>query len=183
MIDLWVVRHAQPLSSWGRQVDPGLSPLGQTQASSIVNRLTDLTCQNIVSSPKMRALETAAPFLSATSKQLNIQNQIRELPSANIPSEQRPEWLKLTLRSDWTDVASEIDLWRNQIWQWAMRLTQPTIAFSHFVVINALKSFDNPAGPVTQLLPDHASISHFQVDESSIHWLSTDRSLRTEVLS
>ena len=183
MIDLWVVRHGEPLSNWGQETDPGLSPLGKVQAASILDRLPDLQCQNIVSSPKMRAQETAGPLLTNTSNTLSIQNAIRELPSNNIPSDQRPEWLQRTLRSNWSEVDSEIDLWRKQIWLWAMRLTQPTIAFSHFVVINALKSFDNPAGPVTQLLPDHASINHFQVNDSCIRWLSTDRSLRTEVLS
>ncbi|NVK11925.1 MAG: histidine phosphatase family protein [Gammaproteobacteria bacterium] len=183
MIDLWVVRHGEPLSDWGQQADPGLSDLGQAQAASTLDHLAALNYQNIVSSPKQRARETAIPLLAATSNQLSIQNEIRELPSSNIPSQQRPEWLQRTLRSTWPEVSDEIQVWRNQIWDWALRLTEPTIAFSHFVVINALKSFDNPSGPVTQLLPDHASISHFQITDSCIRWLSTDRSLRTEVLS
>jgi probable phosphoglycerate mutase len=183
MINLWVVRHGEPEGNWGQQADPGLSALGQAQATSTLDHLTVLNYQNIVSSPKQRARETAIPLLNATSNQLSIQNEIRELPSSNIPSRQRPEWLHRTLRSTWPEVSDEIEAWRSQIWDWALRLTEPTIAFSHFVVINALKSFDNPSGPVTQLLPDYASISHFQVTDSCIRWLSTDRTLRTEVLS
>jgi len=181
---LWLVRHGEPTSTWGHNSsDPALSTLGHKQSEALVPKLAQLDAKVLVSSPKLRAIETAAPFSNYTTLSANILPAIRELPSDGISHKERPSWLKQTLLTHWTNTTPEILRWRQGIWDWARSIEQPTIAFSHFVVINALKSFENPNGPVVQLLPSHASISHFEISNNTIEWQSTSDQLPSSVIA
>jgi len=62
MARLVLVRHAEPDASWGEHPDPGLSALGVRQAEETAKRLTSLGPTSIVTSPLLRARQTAAPL-------------------------------------------------------------------------------------------------------------------------
>jgi alpha-ribazole phosphatase len=95
---LLLIRHAAPHEDGrGRcygNVDFGLSELGQRQASTLAERLASVSISGVVSSPSVRARETAA----ALGRHVRVDDRLRELdfgelegrPYAEIERE-RPE--------------------------------------------------------------------------------------------
>jgi len=81
MIELWLVRHAQP--EWepgGVAVDqPGLSALGRRQAECVARALAKESFDEIFASPLRRAQETAAPVLEALGRKAQVQSWLAEL--------------------------------------------------------------------------------------------------------
>ncbi len=60
-MELYLVRHGQSAGNCGAaDVDPPLTPLGQMQAAALGEALSDIRFDLIVSSPLIRAVETAA---------------------------------------------------------------------------------------------------------------------------
>ena len=69
-ISIILVRHGEASASWGDDPDPGLSKIGIDQANKLIDNknLPSLLEYDFVSSPKSRALMTAAPLINKYSK-------------------------------------------------------------------------------------------------------------------
>src|SRR5210317_163731 len=94
-MDIFLVRHGEAASSWGKAADPGLSELGQRQAEHAAQVLhADLPADALLlSSPLARALETATPLAQLRAVEIGQQDVFREIP-APVPLPQRQEWLQ-----------------------------------------------------------------------------------------
>ena len=57
-----LVRHGQAAAGWGDDLDPGLSPVGRSQAEATADALASIGPQPIVCSPLRRCRETSAPL-------------------------------------------------------------------------------------------------------------------------
>ena len=180
MPKLYVVRHGQPASEWNQDPDPGLSALGQSQAADVAMTLSKLSCQDVVSSPMARAAETAA--ISAIGHNLRTEQAIREIPSYWVLSSQRKTWLDKVLRSNWKDLEPEIKVWREGLTNWASTIEDNTLAFSHFVVINALVATATNSDKVVNALPDHCAIAEFDVIDGQLHFVGIDRELDSDIM-
>lgn len=73
-MELIIVRHGRPVRIEGADgiADPELAPIGLKQAEAVADYLQDTHIDLIVSSPLLRAQQTAAPLL----KRLNLEAQI-----------------------------------------------------------------------------------------------------------
>ncbi len=80
---LVLVRHGEPeVDSHGRcygRLDVGLSPRGREQAAHTARWLAAAPLQAIYSSPRRRALESAAPFASARGLTVQLREGLREI--------------------------------------------------------------------------------------------------------
>ena len=72
-IEVIFIRHAEASSSWGDHHDPGLSDTGIAQSKKLISRpeLKQLDDYSFISSPKLRAVETATPLAKKFKKELN----------------------------------------------------------------------------------------------------------------
>jgi len=81
MIDLWLVRHAQP--EWepgGIAVDhPGLSELGRRQAECVAQALAKESFDEVFASPLRRVQETGEPLLAAMGRTASVKSWLAEI--------------------------------------------------------------------------------------------------------
>ena len=109
-IEVIFIRHAEASSSWGDHHDPGLSDTGIAQSKKLINRpeLKRLDDYSFISSPKLRAVETARPLAKKFKKKLIIENIFTEIPSPNIEPENKQDWLKNILQMNKNDLPEKI---------------------------------------------------------------------------
>lgn len=79
-VHLYVIRHAQPNdeSETGGHGDPPLSDLGLAQAQAICSHLERETIDHIVSSPMIRARQTAEPLAAALGLEIEFDDDLKE---------------------------------------------------------------------------------------------------------
>ena len=77
---LLVIRHAQPIdeSQTGGIGDPALSPLGHRQAHALKEILREEPIDHIVSSPMLRARQTAEPMARHLDHEIELIDDLRE---------------------------------------------------------------------------------------------------------
>ena len=87
-VRLVLVRHTEPIEkARGRcygSSDVGLSPAGQEHASEIALQLADLSVATVFSSPRRRALDTAAPIAAVHDLPVEVLPGVRELDFGEI---------------------------------------------------------------------------------------------------
>ncbi len=73
-MDLYITRHGESLGNTGEKncVDPELSPLGHTQAERLAKRMKDVALDAVISSPHIRAVETAAETAKVKGMEIEI---------------------------------------------------------------------------------------------------------------
>ncbi|TXS91282.1 histidine phosphatase family protein [Parahaliea maris] len=182
MTRILLVRHGEAAAEWGQHEDPGLSELGWEQAA---NSAAELASQvdsqwQLVSSPKMRARETAQPLVDATGLAVRIDPVYREVP-APVPMAQRKQWLRRFMQQQWADQPDDLWRWRRDIVEALSVLERPTVIFTHFLVINAVVSEAQERGEVLCFWPDNASITELHLEQGRLRLESLGRSLQTEV--
>ena len=80
-ITLILIRHGEASQAWGDNLDPGLSIEGMKQSELLTenNKLQSLKDFTFISSPKSRALMTAAPLVNIYKKDLIIDLQLYKI--------------------------------------------------------------------------------------------------------
>jgi len=177
-----LVRHGEAAAEWGQHEDPGLSTLGRAQAAQSA---TELAPQieagwQVVSSPKLRARETAEPLLAVTGLPVRIDPVFREVP-APVPMAQRKPWLREFMQQQWADQPEDLWLWRRAIVDALVALEQPTVIFTHFLVINAVVAEAEGRGEVLCFWPDNASITELVLEGDRLRVAALGRSMPTQV--
>lgn len=85
MLDLWLVRHAESFGNLdGSASDSGLTPAGQVQAAALTGALSSGSFHEVLCSPLLRALETAARALPSVPGVMVP--ALRELESSRRPT-------------------------------------------------------------------------------------------------
>jgi broad specificity phosphatase PhoE len=161
MPEVFLVRHGEAEQQWGgANPDPGLSTEGLEQAKSCVNFFREQRPLNILVSPRSRAQQTAEPLMDFWSVQAKTVQQFDEIPT--LPEiVNRREWLLEVLGSQWASQPEIIQQWRQAIMQRLLLIDEPTVIFTHFMVINVVVSqltqdprccvFQPACGSVTRL--------------------------------
>ena len=62
--------------------------------------LESLENYSFISSPKLRAIETAKPLVKKFNKELKIDNAFIEIPSENIDLNDRQDWIKKIIKTN-----------------------------------------------------------------------------------
>lgn len=176
---LFLVRHGRAAAGWDGHVDPPLDEVGRGQASAtaawIVERLRAAgrppSDVDSVTSPLSRCRETAEFFTTVGGRVARVEHRIAEIPSPDgVAMADRVDWLRRVMRGTWTDLSrSEGDAYarfRSELLGWAAAVRVDTVAFSHFVAINALigaatdddrlviRSLDNASVTTLDVAPD-----------------------------
>lgn len=161
---LLLVRHGRAAAGWDAAADPGLDDLGRAQAASVAGVLAASAagCQ-IVSSPLRRARETAEPLAQRWAASVALDPAFGEIPSPVPDLAARGAWLRTALASAWDELDDGVARWRSTLIDAALGLQADTVAFTHFVAINALVGRATGSPRVTSFLPGNASVTGLEV--------------------
>jgi broad specificity phosphatase PhoE len=180
MAIVYLVRHGEAAASWGESDDPGLSALGKSQANEAAIELNRLGAMQVVSSPKLRAIETARPLADLWGTELTIDQRVTEIPTpANIGD--RSVWLKNIMKSNWQEMDSDMLAWQKNIVAAITEMTEPTVVFCHFMVINAVAAWVSRQPPVLQQMPNYASVNEVRVSHGELTSFIGGKQLTTKV--
>ena len=158
---IYLVRHGEAAASWGQSADPGLSELGCEQAVAAAKALEVLLANQtptLISSPLLRAQETAQPLADARKQAVSIDERIREIPSP-VPLAERQNWLRGFMQGRWAEQDSDLHQWREAALAAVMEAPASTIMFSHFLVINALVGLCDKREETLVFYPANGSIT------------------------
>ena len=181
---IFLIRHGEAAQSWDQSADPGLSKLGKEQALECFNTLyenEDLNQFNLISSPLKRAQETSLHFKKNLDKQLSLNEAFREIPSPGISLLERKNWLQEVFKKNINELEKPQQIWQSKILSTLKSFTEPTIIFSHFMVINVVVSTLKKDPRVVSFYPDNCSITEIENKEGKLNLISIGNELQTHV--
>ncbi|WP_119422829.1 histidine phosphatase family protein [Desertibaculum subflavum] len=152
-----LIRHGRAAAGFGEAVDPGLDDLGRQQAEAVAARWTGRPAIALAASPLRRTQETAAPLARAWSAVPRIEPRIAEIPSPGLALAERATWLAQVMQGRWAEQADELRAWRDDVVRALLAMPADTVAFSHFIAINAAASAAMDDDRVIVFRPDYCS--------------------------
>jgi len=162
---IFLIRHAEAAHSFSQSPNPGLSERGQQQAMRCYEMMAsriDLDQYQVISSPLLRAIQTAQPFANRAQKAIHIHDDFTEIPSPNIPLEDRSAWLKTLFNKKIHDLGPPQRVWFKTILKALSAIKQPCIIITHFMVINAIVSHLSQKPDLISFNPANTSITTCQ---------------------
>ena len=182
MTDIWLVRHGEAAAAFDKNTDPPLSDLGCEQAARSAESLSQRVPEDaqVLTSPKLRAIQTGEPFAEMRGEALDIDRRFIELPSPGKLSE-RKEWIQRVLKGRWSELPESVHDWQRDIVEAIQGLQSPTVIFSHFLVINTVAAHMSGEDDVLQCLPATGSVHHLRVDGERWYWIERGEMLQTVV--
>jgi len=180
--DIWLVRHGEAAASFDQDTDPPLSDLGREQAARSAERLSRCVPDDaqLLTSPKLRAIQTGEPFAALRESPLAVDRCFIELPSPGALNE-RKDWIQRVLRDQWSELPASVHDWQRDIVTTIQALRAPTVIFSHFLVINTVAAHMSGEDDVLQCLPANGSVHHLRVEEGSWQWVERGEMLKSVV--
>lgn len=179
---LYLVRHGRAAASFAEAHDPGLDPLGTTQAEATAARLASLGPLGIVASPMRRTRETAAPLERLWGRSARIEPAVSEIPSPDVGLVQRREWLRGVMAGRWSAVGSELAAWRRAVVAALAAIREPSVVVTHYVAINVAVGAAVDDDRVGIFAPDHCSITVIDVADGTIKLIERGAEGATRVL-
>lgn len=151
MARIFLVRHGRAAAGWDTAMDPPLDDFGREQAAATAARLAvrlqdskwSFTDVDVVTSPLLRCRQTAAEYERVTGTVARVEPRIAEIPSpTGVDMADRVTWLRRAMQGTWAQLierdGDDYAQFRDALLSWARAIRRDTIAFSHFVAINAL---------------------------------------------
>lgn len=177
MARIFLVRHGRAAAGWDTAMDPPLDDLGRKQAAAtaaqLAKRLQDSRWSfgdvEVVTSPLLRCQQTAAEYERVTGVGARVETRIAEIPSpTGVDMSDRVTWLRRAMQGTWAElVARDGDAYakfRDELLAWARAVRRDTIAFSHFVAINAVIGAALGDDRLVIRSLDNASVTVIEVD-------------------
>ena len=167
---VFLVRHGEAESQWGSDDDPGLSQNGIDQAQGLIKRFENNLLRDFtfISSPKKRAMMTAAPLAKKYNKDLLINKSFIEIPSPNLSISEKREWLKKMMNLNIKLLDENVSFWRLKIIDAITNLDSDAIIFSHYMVMNVVKGFVDNSDKMLNFHPDYASVVMLKIKNKRI---------------
>lgn len=160
MARLYLVRHGEASAAWNKAADPGLSELGRRQAASAADKLAPVGPFDILSSPLLRARETAEPTSKAWEREIGIASEVAEIPSPeDLPIADRQKWLIDVMYGGWATAGPGPQRWRQALIDFLAAQEVDAVIFSHFVAINVAVGAALGRDDVISFRPANASIT------------------------
>ena len=184
MTKLLIVRHGEASASWEESTDPGLSDLGIVQAEECANMLIKLEgIENfdLKSSPLRRAIETGTKLKEKLNKDLFVDPVFTEIPSPGIPLNKRQQWLKEIFNKNINELEKPQLNWRESIISRIKEIKNPTIIFSHFMVINTIVANAENYRSMVSFYPDNCSVTEFDINQKKIELVNLGTQLSTHI--
>jgi len=181
-MDIFLVRHGEAAARWHQSDDPGLSELGRQQAAEAARQLVDRIPPEIrlLSSPMQRARETAAPLAAALGAEPSIAEPFREIPTP-VAMAERQTWLNRIARQTWAEQPAMVQEWRATLLAALRGIREPTVVFTHFMVLNVIVGALQDDDRVVTFLPDNASITALRGFGNDLQVGELGRQFRTRV--
>jgi len=181
MIKIYLVRHGQAASGWGLEADPGLDDLGRSQAQAAAHKLAPLGPLPLLSSPKARARETAAPLAALWAIEPIIEKRVGEIRFPSETPTDRVRWLKAMMADQWPNLTPALQQWRRDVIETLLDIATDTVVFSHFIAINAAVSHAMDDRRVISFRPDNASITVMETNGDRLYLVELGMEADTRV--
>jgi len=182
MTKILLARHGE--AAKGEHIsDPPLTKLGRKQAQDLAYTLSQKEKLKIISSPKLRAKQTAEPLALNWNSHIEIINYVTEIPTPEgILPNQRLSWIRSLLGQDWSLSDSSQIEWRNGIFEYLLSINEDTIIYCHFMVINSIVAQLREDNRVQQFRPDYASITELRHDGAKLHLMHLGSEKSSQIL-
>lgn len=163
MTKILLVRHGE--AAKGAAIpDPELTELGHRQAQDLARRLAPQNPYALVSSPKLRARQTALPLSKTWQRPIREEASVTEIPSPeHIVLAERLQWIRALLVSEWDRDDPQQRNWRDGITRYLLQLEEDTAIFCHFMVINSVIAYIRGDSKVQQFRPDYTSVTELKL--------------------
>lgn len=183
-MDIYLVRHGEAAASWAESKDPGLSELGHSQArdtASELAKVVDAPSVMLISSPLLRAQETALALSGALGLPAPIiDSAYSEIPSP-APMEQRQEWLRGYMKQQWDEQPQSLQSWRSQMLEKLLGLQQQSVVFTHFLVMNTVVGALQGRSETLCFWPDNASVVKLRHTGDALELVEIGRQMSTVI--
>ena len=184
MAMLFLIRHGEASASWAEADDPGLSPLGRTQAAAVAAEIAAL-CPDaglpLVTSPLRRCRETAEPLAGLWAREPVVNDLVAEIPSPPADVGPRGPWLRGIMSGSWADADGWLLPWRDRIIENLRRITDDTVIFSHFVAINVIAGQALGDDRVVCFEPDNCSFTRIENRAGELRLVELGRERETKI--
>lgn len=183
MHQILLIRHGEAAKS-STDDDPGLTHLGKQQAEALADNLDRQfpggDGVRLITSPKARAVQTAAPVAGRWKSELHKTPKVIEIPSPEgILLAERGGWIQKLLHSRWDSLTPVQAQWRAGITDCLLQLPghpdtggiHTTLVFCHFMVINSVVAAIRNDLQVTQFHPDYTSQTRLILEDGKLKLL------------
>ncbi len=181
MTRILMIRHGQAAASFTDDADPGLSPLGHTQAEAAAEALRPELPLAMVSSPLKRAYQTAEALQAIQGGDIRIEPRVSEIPSPGLSITQRGPWLQSIMTGNWSDQSEDLLAWRHAFFTCLTTQKEDCVIFSHFVAINVAVGLAEGVDQVAIFRPDNTSVTELQTDGNALRVISRGSEAITRV--
>jgi broad specificity phosphatase PhoE len=180
---LYLVRHAKPAAAWGDDPDPGLDPLGATQATAVAQHLANAIARApVYTSPLRRCRETAQPLCDLWQSPATILPAVAEVPSPPMDPAARREWLTAAMRGTWREL-HDLAQWRRSVVDALLAMPHDCVICTHYIAINVAVGAARARDEVVCCRPDHASVTVFDAAAGRLQLIELGREAATDVLT
>lgn len=188
---LYLVRHAKPAASWGKDTDPGLDATGIAQARATAEGVAgSLSRLPLYTSPLRRCRETAEPLAQLWFCQAELMPEVAEIPSPPLDLTARHDWLIAAMRGTWQQLHANaprgsIDYlaWRKQLLDALLAIDHDCVICTHFIALNVAVGAAQCRDEVVCFLPDYASVTVLGNDDGCLRVIELGRQAETLVLA
>lgn len=181
-MNIFLVRHGEAAAHWHEADDPGLSERGRQQAADSAR---DLLARiepgvRLLSSPLLRARQTAEPLAEALGAAVTIAEPFREIPTP-VTRAERQTWLNTIARQSWDEQEPMVRDWHRALLARLRQVREDTVVFTHFMVLNAIVGALQADDRVVCYLPDNASVTTLAGSGEALRLIELGRQIRTRV--
>lgn len=158
-----LIRHGEAVPTFEGETDPGLSVKGIRQALALSTTLAERP-EKLITSPLVRARETALPLAAAFDLERRVEADYGELPwREGQTAAERIQELNGALQLSWSGFDQQWRGWRQRLIERVLSETGDIVVVSHYVAINVLAGFALSDDRAVIIRPANASITEFHV--------------------
>jgi broad specificity phosphatase PhoE len=168
MARLYLVRHGKAAAGWDADPDPGLDPLGRSQAEAMAERLGPLGPLPVVASPLRRTRETAAALERRWGASARLEPRIAEVPSPVDGLAARGRWLAAAMQGGWGALEPSVEDWRRHLLAALEEYLEDTVLVTHFIAINVAVGRAVGDDRVVSFRPEPCSCSVIEIRDGSL---------------
>ena len=181
---LYLVRHGRARAGFDEARDPGLDAVGRDQAAAVAERLDAVGPLPVVTSPLLRARQTAAAFETRWNVRARVEPAVAEIPSPEPVAadvQARAAWLRAAMRGTWSDLSAEYAAWRARLVAALVGIETSSVVTTHFIAINAAVGAATGDDRVVCFEPDNCSCTRLRVEDARLVLLEPGHERPTQV--
>ncbi|GAA5525652.1 hypothetical protein Maes01_02224 [Microbulbifer aestuariivivens] len=178
---IFLIRHGEARKG-PHIIDPALTPLGKQQSQLLADNLAAEVPVSLISSPMLRARQTAEPLAETWQRGVTIETAVTEIPSPlNQSLDQRGPWIRSLLNKEWTQLEPHQREWRAGIMAFLHSLQDDAAIFCHFMVINSVVAQIRGDSRIKQFRPDYTSMTELALDDRGLRLVQLGRSRDSDI--